>query len=142
MWSGDFDGVSEAAYKSAWLLNEGPQTLTGSNSLANVDASAVNFQGIYVDGVHLGRLHTVTAKIDEQTTLNSTTFGEVLVLKLHSINIEYFLPLPLFQITSWQCMYIKFQTRSNPCLELPWMELSRGGIFMSKPCSLPQIIKG
>lgn len=80
MWSGDFDGVSEAAYKSAWLLNEGPQTLTGSNSLANVDASAVNFQGIYVDGVHLGRLHTVTAKIDEQTTLNSTTFGEVLLL--------------------------------------------------------------
>ncbi|XP_027209085.2 uncharacterized protein [Penaeus vannamei] len=73
----DFDGVSEAAYKSAWLLNEGPQTLTGSNSLANVDASAVNFQGIYVDGVHLGRLHTVTAKIDEQTTLNSTTFDQV-----------------------------------------------------------------
>ncbi|XP_037773367.1 uncharacterized protein LOC119569142, partial [Penaeus monodon] len=73
----DFDGVSEQAYKSAWLLNEGPQTLTGVNSLANVDASAVTFQGTYIDNVDIGRLHTMTAKIDEQTTLNSTTFVEV-----------------------------------------------------------------
>lgn len=140
--SGDFDGVSEQAYKSAWLLNEGPQTLTGVNSLANVDASAVTFQGTYIDNVDIGRLHTMTAKIDEQTTLNSTTFGK----QLHGVRHlfewtgggEEVQSLVPFEIHA----YLLFQLRWSHYLQLPWMELSKAGIFMSRPCSLPQHIKG
>lgn len=67
------------AYKSAWLLKEGPQTLTGSNTLGNVDASAVDFQGTLVDNVDIGRLNTMTAKLDEQTTLNAVACGKYLL---------------------------------------------------------------
>ncbi|XP_069192461.1 uncharacterized protein [Procambarus clarkii] len=70
----DFDGVSVEDYSSGWLLKDGAQTLTGSNTLQDVRAAAVSFDGIYFQTVDWNRLLQKTAKVDEATTITRASF--------------------------------------------------------------------
>ncbi|XP_042241029.1 uncharacterized protein LOC121878738 [Homarus americanus] len=73
----DFDGVSAEEYSSGWLLKDGDQSLLGLNTLTNVKAAAVTFEGVYLQTVEWSRLLHMTAKVDEVTTIHSASFGHV-----------------------------------------------------------------
>ncbi|XP_071538218.1 uncharacterized protein [Panulirus ornatus] len=71
----NFDGVSAEDYDSGWLLKSGDQTLRGRNTLHDVKAGAVTFDGVYLQSVEWNRLLYMTAKMDETTTVQKVSFG-------------------------------------------------------------------